>query len=100
MHNVSLKTTQERMSTHKEDRASSHMTQEARNGEEKAVRNKKMFSPICNQIHANLLSSFPTNKIGMHQSNTDVEYPALVSGWGRTLKHSWWENYILDLLKC
>lgn len=43
-----------------------------------------MFSLICNQIHANLLSSLPTNKIEMHQSNTDTEYPALMSGWGRT----------------
>lgn len=88
MHKASLKAIQERMNIHKgKQQAGSHMTQEARNGEEKAIGNKKMFSLICNQIHANLLSSFPINKTGMHQSNTEADYPAL-SGWGKTLSQT------------
>lgn len=88
MHKARLKATQERMNVCKgKQRAGSHMTQEARNGEEKAMGNKKMLSLICTQIHANLLSSFPINKTGMHQSNTDADYPAL-SGWGETLSQT------------
>lgn len=88
MHKARLKAIQERMNSCKgKQRAGSHMTQEARNGEEKAMGNKKMFSLICTQIHANLLSSFPINKTGMHQSNTDADYPAL-SGWGETLSQT------------
>lgn len=89
MHKASLKAIQERMNSCKgKQRAGSHMTQEARNGEEKAMGNKKMFSLICTQIHANLLSSFPINKTVMHQSNTDADYPALTSGWGVTLSQT------------
>lgn len=67
MHKASLKAIQERMNIHKgKQQAGSHMTQEARNGEEKAIGNKKDVFPSLNQIHANLLSSFPINNIGMH----------------------------------
>lgn len=46
MHKASLKAIQERMNIHKEkQRAGSHMTQEARNGEEKAIENKKDVFP-------------------------------------------------------
>lgn len=44
MHKASLKAIQERMNIHKgKQRAGSHMTQEARNGEEKAIGNKRCF---------------------------------------------------------